>query len=219
MSRKQTSHLVPDAHPLNDRLRVAVAEYEDRSDDQLMETLVELMSITTDSLVRMAAVLRLLEDRGFDLSEIRIGLKDYIRKIAHGQLLPEVVARLQGHDLLLSRVASLPLPDQRKVVEMIDDGTPAKVMCWDDQGTTHRLVPVLRLGKSEVHQVFAPDHIRDEGEQLSWASKRRWQSRPIGQSNAGPIVLDKKRRCIVVTGESVRLTLKDLNEWAAKLSD
>ncbi len=130
---------------------------------ELKAELANVLTITASSLVRAAAIVRVIESRGESLAQFKSGLIGYLRKIAHGQLLPEVVAVFVGHPAL-KRIAQLPEPDQRRCLE--SDGLPIGVML--NGQVDQRMKPILQMEQFEVRQVFADDHIRSPEEQLAW---------------------------------------------------
>jgi hypothetical protein len=60
---------------------------------ELRQELIKSLGITADNLVRLAWIVRLLEEKGEDLSDLKLGLLTHLRKIAYGQVLPELVVR------------------------------------------------------------------------------------------------------------------------------
>lgn len=64
--------------------------------DRLRERLAQILARTAEDLIEMARIVRELESRGEDLSGLRLGMIDYLRRIAAGQLLPGLVVRLSG---------------------------------------------------------------------------------------------------------------------------
>ena len=122
--------------------------------------------------------------------------------------IPELLVALQGSPMLLDRVSALPLPDQRRIAA----GEPLKVVVTDDGKTTHRLVEPSRMNRFEIFQVFAKDHIRDDGEQVGFINSK---SPPERRPRNG-VVLDTKKGGIFVNGEFI--SRKTLAEFLAKLS-
>lgn len=149
---------------------------ESLTTEQLREELAQGLRVTAECLSRLAAVVRILEERGEDLSELRIGLIGYLRRIAHGQVLPEVVVRFADSPMLLRRIASLPLPDQKRLAE----GEPVKLVVPQEGGPAdHRMADPLRMTRDQITLVFAADHIRDTAEQLLVVQDRR--SKPVAK--------------------------------------
>src|SRR6185312_1699895 len=131
------------------------------------------------------------------LSELKIGMIQYIRKIGHGQLLPEVVLRLAFNQNLLRRVSNYPLPDQRKVIECeafrvvrIEDG---KMVKTDP-------LPAHLLTKNDIAQVFDMDHIRDEEEQFRFIRARNQKVIPEVKPD---IEVNAKGKYVVINGKKI----------------
>lgn len=142
-----------------------------------------------------------LEERGEDLSALHTGMIGYLRRIAAGQLLPEVVVRFAEAPLVLQKIATLPLPDQQKLV----NGEPVKVMIFADEGRPDfRMLDPLKMTASQVHQAFASGKLRDDAEQIYYLESRR-QFRPVVavESRFGMVRADRDRRAIIVKRTAV----------------
>lgn len=181
------------------------------SNEALASLIQEHLSISVRSLVTIAAALRILEDRGADIGEMKLTMLGYLRKIAHGQLLPELVVRFQGHPRLLSRVAALPMPDQEKV-------KAAQALCiieMNAEGTTaRRMVPPESMETSQLAQVFGRDGIRGENDQILYLKAGLATRRATAPANG--VLIDRRGKAIVVNG--YRLTLAELAEYVSRLS-
>ena len=144
--------------------------------DQLMEMsvpelrrkLTECLSRTVDELKEAANIVRALEEKGEDLSDLRSGLFNYLRLIAYDQLLPEVVVRFAGSPALMRNVAALPLPDQKRLA---DGGQIELAVRRGTKFDTRNVAPV-DLNKEQFHQVFAGGRIRSVQEQMAQLEAR-----------------------------------------------
>ncbi len=145
----------------------AMAKLRGMSADELREVIGRSMQLTVDSLVTMAAAVRLLEEQGaeIDLPGPAIG---QLRRIAYGQILPSLVARYNQVPLLLNKIAALPLPDQLALSER----EAVEVAFLRDGRIDRRNVPLSSLSRDEMHQVFTRDGIRNEIEQVSYIKSR-----------------------------------------------
>jgi hypothetical protein len=103
------------------------AQLRELSTEQLRQELIDRLGLTAESLLRTACLVAILEERGEDLSGLKIGLLDHLRKIAQGQLLPEIVVRFAGDGRLIRRIAELPIPDQQRILAGED---PKAVLQW-----------------------------------------------------------------------------------------
>lgn len=186
---------------MDELLKSKITELEAMSSEEVRRIFFDAARVTVQKLAWMAAAVRVLEDRGDDLADLQTGLLQYVRKIAYGQTSAEVVSHFQGMPMLLERVISLPLPDQDKVL-----AGPVKVMLPDGDS---RLVAATRLNRNEIVQVFAKDHIRDDGEQVGFL-----KSRP--PATARPeVVVDSKAGGIYVGGKF--LSRDDLKMYLERL--
>jgi len=193
-------------------LQDVAAEYADKTTDELVAALKDAMGVTVKSLCRVAVLVRLLKERGYDLSELRIGMVAWLEKIAYGQVLPEIVQRYHGSSLIMRKLAGLPLDEQRRVAS----DEPLQVLTFDESGRpTHRLVAPSKMTPAEAHQVFAADHIRDLGEQRSYLESRK----PRTARRRSGVFVDMKRRGLVVRagGEEVFLSAEDLSQYLTRL--
>ena len=192
-----------------------LAELAGLSTDQLKVELARVLRITAESLVRLALVVKTLEDRGEDLSDIRVGLLPYLRLIAAGQLLPEVVVRFAGAPALIRVIGALPVQDQRRLAA----GEPIPLYLRRGDGTVeHRLADPLAMTRDQVQQAFARDHIRDQAEQILVLESRLTRpAKTVRESDKriGNIRVDRGRGGIVV--RRTLIPLADLLEAVAEL--
>lgn len=184
--------------PVNPPGITTLVDLEARSTEDLKQILTEQLRLTAEHLHRLAMVVKILEERGEDLSSYRMGgLLNYLRLIAGGQVLPEVVVRFSGAPLLISKISSLPEPDQRRLAS----GEPVKLVVLDASGSgfTHRQIDPQRLTRDQIVQVFGRAHIRPESEQIAMLEDRRLKPAPSKAAPArGKIRADRSRNGLVV---------------------
>lgn len=155
---------------MTDLIPVSIlTELASLTSEQLREQLTVSLNVTAQQLLRMAAIVRILEERGEDLTEFRGALPSYLRRIAYGQMLAEVVVRFADSQSLVKRISQLPLPDQRRLAA----GEPVEVAVLTEHGTDKRLVDPMSLRGPLLAQVFAADHIRPLPEQVIILEARR----------------------------------------------
>jgi hypothetical protein len=144
--------------------------FADISTDALKQELAEGLRLTAGHLRRMACIVAELETRGVDLTDLKIGLLGYLRRIAAGQVLPEVVVRFAEHPLLIQRIATLPLPDQ----ERLANGEHVQLAVVGPDGTiAHRMADPCSLVGKQVNQVFSVGAIRTVSSQVLLLEARR----------------------------------------------
>jgi hypothetical protein len=196
-------------------LRKEAAETAGLGEAELRTKLKSELEVCTRSLIRVAVLVRRLEEAGADLSDIRSqSFLALLRRIAYGQLLPEIAERWLDSRDVLRRVASLPIPEQRKVAA----DKPMPVVVRDGDQMTHRLLRPSTMDQRQAAQVFAGDHIRDEAEQRTWLERRQeTQERQTGRPNESGVRLDVKARCLRVTGQNVIITASQLSEYLSRL--
>jgi hypothetical protein len=107
------------ASKVNDLMTVspesAFQDMDAMTSEELKDVILVETRITAASLLRTAFAVRILENRGEDLSGLHLGWLSSLRKIAYGQLLPKVVMHFNGLPLLIQKIASLPIPDQERL--------------------------------------------------------------------------------------------------------
>jgi hypothetical protein len=133
------------------------------STEDLRHRLSETLNRTVDDLREAAACVRLLEERGEDMSELRGSLFNYLRLIAYGQLEAEVLVRFAGSPSMMRTVASLPLPDQKRLAE----GQKVEVAVRRGNVFDTRLIAPLNMRSEQFRQVFAGGRIRSIPEQIA----------------------------------------------------
>lgn len=133
------------------------------SREQLRDAMAESLGRTAAELVRLAWIVRLLEERGEDLTDLKLDLVPYLRLIAYGQLSPELVVRY-GHSSGIMKVArGLPLPDQDCLAR--GDRVPMAIL-RPDGSTDQQMADPSLMTTEQIRQVFALGRIRSIEEQV-----------------------------------------------------
>jgi hypothetical protein len=154
--------------------------------------LVNCLSLTAKNMMNAAIIVVEMERRGEDVEGLKISLLHHLRKVACGQLLPEIIVRFAGSPLLIGCIGNLPISSQRKIA----DGEP--VLMSLPGADNHRMVDPLTMTRSQISIVFARDHIRTHAEQLVLLDHRKQQAaKPIPES-IGKVRIDRERGGIVV---------------------
>lgn len=177
---------------------------------QLREELTKSLHLSAAYLRRLAVIVRLLEERGEDLSHLQIRLLPFLRQIAYGQVLPEIVIRYGDSPGLTRMVGRLPLPDQARIAA--GEGVPLVVRRGDE--FDHRLVDPSMLSVQQFHQVFGRGGIRPIEEQIVLLEARPEKEK---RSTRGAPRADRRRDGVVVGTKFIPRT--DLLSLLAELSD
>jgi len=167
---------------------------ESMTTDELRAELSRSLAKTAAELLRLAKIVRTLEERGEDLEDLKIGLLNYLRLIAYDQLAPEVVVRFGGSPLTLRMVASLPLPDQRSLAS---GGSVTLVVKRPDGVFDKRLADPAKLTPGQLRQIFGRNQLRTEQEQILLLEDRR-EPKTKEKAKNQTISPDKKRGGVVV---------------------
>jgi hypothetical protein len=99
------------------RISDMMSEAESSTTPLLKKQLCDLLGLTAENLIKLSVVVHVLEKRGEDLSQIKMGLLPILRNIASGSLLPEVVVMYGCQPGTMKLIAALPVDEQREVVE------------------------------------------------------------------------------------------------------
>lgn len=184
----------------------AVIPYPDFTPEELKKLpdedlfgLLESLGGLTVKIVQLAGWLwRELTGRGHDLSRYKNVFMRYAPLIASGAVLPETVVKFQKLQTLLKAVASLPIPDQKKLCA----GEPVIVVERTADGYTHRLLPVDDLLAPTVRQVFGDRCIRGEVEQIAYLAAAPVKSKGPKPPKRGKVRADLNAR-VLVAGKSL----------------
>jgi hypothetical protein len=125
-----------------------IAELRTLSTDELKQQLVDRLGLTAESLLRTACLVAVLEERGEDLSGLKIGLLGHLRKIATGKLLPEIVVQFAGNGKLINRISELAITDQRRILA----GADPKEVLRLEAPSAPRFAPAGHAEKSAARQ-------------------------------------------------------------------
>jgi hypothetical protein len=192
--------------------RPLLRQLKDMSESQLRYYLAQRLQFTADNLMEMAMVIREFDQRGIDLSDLRLSLLAYLRRIAYGQTMPEVVALLAGRRDLLQRVAFLPLPEQQRCMDEHGLSVVSGELTNGEFDTRRR--QLLDLEPWEVRQVFGPNGIRNELQQAAWLKSQSIRAAQQPKIERPTYVIEKNS---LVVNRPTRLTKRDLNKILAAM--
>src|SRR5690606_32958090 len=163
---------------------VDVSALNAMSTEQLRGELARSLQLNAGQLMHLAAVWRVLESRGEDLSDLRAGMGAYLPMIAAGRLDPNVVVQFAGQSTLLRALADIPLDRQKAIAA----GENLRVITLDKNGEPEPVeMPAYALTAAQVRQVFAPGKLRDEKEQAAQLLQTTTRKRKA-RTAAGPRV-------------------------------
>jgi len=81
----------------NDTENSELSRIGDENDPQrLVAELTACMAVTVQAIVKIGAIIRRLDELGFDIESLRLPNLNYFRKVAHGQMVPELFVSLIG---------------------------------------------------------------------------------------------------------------------------
>jgi hypothetical protein len=173
----------------------------------LKARLINCLGVTLENVLRLAAIVKRIDELGFEVS-ISSAVLPYIRKIAHGQLMPELFVTLQGDQVLLDKAMCLSIPEQKLIAE----NKPIRVM---EIGGDHRKVPPMSMTRREIKQVFGRGAIRNDSEQIGWLRDQQ-ATRTIDHEHQDSVFIDRKRKGIIINGKF--LSVVELESYVRELS-
>lgn len=145
-------------------VKSCLPEFEALDNEAIVSRFRDTFLATVAQLARMGAMLWTLERRGYDLTELRNGMMKYVREIAYGRIVPELVAEFQAYPVVL-RVASRLSPPEQIVFSRND---PMKVVVPSGDSFSHRLIAPSEMNLQQVHQVIGDGKFRTELEQAAY---------------------------------------------------
>lgn len=149
-------------------------EVKSKTTEQLTRDLIGLLGYTADKLQRMAFIVAELESRGHSTAAIRDQfLMRQLRRIAAGDLLPEVVQHFLGSPSLVDVMARLPISEQKCLL----DAGSVEVLVNDKM----EKIDLHKLTRESVAIAFGTDHVRNEAEQRQLFQKPAIADKPTSQ--------------------------------------
>lgn len=144
------------------------------------------LTLTAQTLMRLAFVWAELERRGEDLSDLRRGIAATLPLIAAGTLAAEAVVAFAGRPSLMRAMIGLPLERQRAIAA----GEPVQLVTAAGDGEyAVKPMPAIALTAAQVRQVFSVGEIRDADEQEAVIEARK-----IGRRRRKPEESDRHYR-------------------------
>ena len=140
---------------------------------ELVRKLNDLFGLTIKKLKLSARIVQELERRGYDITILNRGSfwMRSLRRIASGELLPEVVQLFYSTPDLAESIGRLPIAQQR---ELIESGK-VDVLIGDKMES----MELGRLNRQSIMIAFASDHIRTEAEQRQMFSRPAIADKPV----------------------------------------
>lgn len=167
------------------------------STQDLRAELGRALNVSAQHLLYLAAVWQELQRRGEDLSELRVGLSQWLPQIAAGRVDANTVIRFAGSPTLLRAIAELPVPQQRAFA----DGEPVQVLTLDPTGQ-YRVaeLPARDLTATQARIVFGAGSVRsvDQQRALLDADRLARQRRQPSLATASKVRADTRTGTIVV---------------------
>lgn len=135
--------------------------------EELRSLLFSAIGKMSNLLMVCAACVRRIQEAGEDI-QLTNGMRIWFEKLADCSLLPQAIQQFYPKPIMLNAVARMPIPTQAAIVR----DEPLTVVRFDRGAKQIESVPPSRLEARDVAQVFGPDGIRDEGQQVQWLRAR-----------------------------------------------
>jgi hypothetical protein len=158
------------------------------SNDQILAFITDCLNYSVKWLIEAAEGIRELEKRGFDLRQVKLAMMNRLIRIAHGQLLPEVLYRFDNRPSLLRIVERMAIPDQQRFA----DGEKIKFIEQAPSGEwTYSMQDVANLTPLQIRQLFDGFTLRDEVQQRNYIVTEEKKRKAAIPSSVGLMRLDE----------------------------
>ena len=137
-----------------------------------------------------------MEAKGDDISFVRHGLRQVLRAIGGGRMLPECYTNFKGP--LQRMLMQMPMDVQRDVISGAP--LPLVIIKPDGQGVETLQVQAQVLEPIQIRQIFGKEAIRTEGEQRVWIEAQQLRRKPLPSTVDDPVTVNRKRDGIDVNG-------------------
>lgn len=163
-----------------------------------------------DSLVELAAAVLVAEEKGVDIDQIPAQMLTILRRIAYGQVDPDLVSRYEfsRSAYKLSTLTALPLPDQRRCAS--GDKFEVAVASGDVASMT-----VDDMTRDQFFNVFREGRILSPTEQKAEMGSKLLTTQI---SNAKPAYTVDAKNGNLIINRAVVLTKRDLEKLLSDLS-
>lgn len=184
---------------LTARMKSYFDELKGMTREELSERIVELITINRDNLVKVAVMIRYVEQEFGSVPEnVLLALEQeqgwrYILDVARDRLLPEVVERWRSNPSLLNACSRISLSDQQALLDLKDGMIPIAII--DAEGKVDdRLEPLRTIQHHLIRQVFDYNRLRLTPE--SQAAYLRSRTPVIAKVRRLPpgVKVDRRRR-------------------------
>ncbi len=148
------------------------AEFDLMPTPDLLVELQRCVVGTVEFVSRAARIVRVLDARGERVP--KLALVNLYRAVGQKSLLPELVVKFADKKMLMSKIATLPAVEQKRLAE----GEPIPVAVFGNDGEiTHRMVDPADLQSAQITQVFGDGRLRSMAEQAPFLDVKRIESR------------------------------------------
>lgn len=186
---------------------------ESLSTGDLKDRLSEAFKATVEGIMEIASIVKILETRGEDLDSLKIGMLAWFRRVAYGQVSPNILIQYGDRPSLLRKLANLPMPDQVKIA----NDEPVEVLSFSNGRASERWVSPSDMTKKEVEQVFGSGRIRGLSEQRGWIDQKKPKFHST-ETATPEVRIDKKKKQLVITG-ATKISRSQLFSYLSQMGD
>jgi hypothetical protein len=139
----------------------SAVNHKSMTDSQLWTELQQHIDASAESLRAAAACAGELKRRGCDLGRLDKTLRLTLCRIDEGTLMPQVAMKFFNQPTIMNAIAALPIKQQAAIVK----NPVVTVFRQSKTGENEVQVPVVKLSRSEVDQVFGGGKVRTIAQQ------------------------------------------------------
>lgn len=193
----------------------AYEEFAAQPDDALRTALQDLLYLSRENVIRMAAIVRILCERKVELrGVVPETVTTALLRIAYGQVVPELLATAWLPDAVVKRAMLLPLPQQLEIaadkpLEVYEIGSA-------EHGPEPRMVRPSEMSPRQAQQVFGAAGLRTPQQQVEFL-KHAAEKQATRDAQVTPVVAMKRERCIMVRAAPTKITLHELKMYVREL--
>lgn len=195
-------------------------QFKGKTNNELIQMMLDDINQGKRMFFQAACIAKHLITKGVDLSDAICGsMLHLLLRIANGNMLPELAEKYLYSGPILSKLSSLPIDDQRKIL----DG-PVEIVVYKNGTTDIRKLDfddIIHL-KDTCKQLFGPDGIRSAKEQIAYLDDRANKEHLKAtiatnlQCETGVEIIKKGTKNIGISVKGVFIPAKDLLEYATK---
>lgn len=171
------------------------------TDAELLEFFSRCALTSAVGIVLAGKALKVMIDRGIDVSKIQSSIRNTLEDLASGHLLSEAFLRFYVFPSLLQIMRRMPLDTQKELA----NGAPVELLEYKGEVPDFSLQDPKALTPAQLKQVFGNKRIRTRAEQHTYLTDIKTKKAMPVPSEVGKLKIDKTRGGVVHRGELIVL--------------